>query len=147
MSSLNECNFIGHVGADPEFKTFQSGDRVANFSLAVTEKWKDKNGDQQERTEWVKVSCTNQALLKVIEGYVKKGTRLFIQGKLETRKWQDQSGADRYSTEVCLRPFNGKIILLGGSSGNSSGNAQSSQHQQAKQNGYQPDVGEDEIPF
>lgn len=146
MSSLNECSFIGNVGADPEFRTFQSGDRVANFSLAVTEKWKGKDGNQQERTEWVRISCTNQGLLKVIEGYVKKGTKLFVQGKLETRSWE-QNGEKRYATEVCLRPYNGKIILLGGGSGNSSGNAQSSQHQQAKQDGHQADLGGDEIPF
>ena len=146
MSSLNECNFIGHVGADPEFKEFQSGDRVANFSIACTEKWKGKDGNPQERTEWVRISCTNQGLLKVIEGYVKKGTKLFVQGKLETRKWQDQSGADRYSTEVVLRPYNGKIILLGGKSDNTSGSP-ASQHDQAKADGYQPEPDADEIPF
>lgn len=146
MSSLNEVNIIGHVGQDPEFKTFQSGDRVANFSLAVTEKWKDKDGNPQERTEWVKISCTNQGLLKVIEGYVKKGTKLFVQGKLETRKWE-QDGQTRYATEVCLRPYNGKIILLGSNSGNSTGGGQPSQHQQAKQDGYQPDLSDQEIPF
>lgn len=145
MSSLNECNFIGHVGQDPEFKSFQSGDRVANFSLAVTEKWKDKDENPQERTEWVKISCTNQGLLKVIEGYVKKGTKLYVQGKLETRKW-DQKGEKRYATEVCLRPYNGKIILLGGKPDNASG-GQTSAHNQAKQSGFQSEPDGDVIPF
>lgn len=147
MSSLNQVQLIGNIGNDPEFKTFDSGDRVCNLSLATSEKWKDKqSGEQKEKTDWHRISVTDQNLVKIIEQYVSKGSKLFVQGKLETRSWE-QNGEKRYATEVCLRPYNGKIILLGGGSGNSSGNAQSSQHQQAKQDGHQADLGGDEIPF
>jgi single-strand DNA-binding protein len=146
MSSLNEVNLIGNVGADPEFKAFESGDRMASFSLATTEKWKDKQGNAVERTEWIRVSCTNQGLLKVIEGYVKKGTKLYVQGKLETRTWE-KNGEKKYLTEVVLRPYGGKIILLSSGSGDSSGAAQSTRENQSENGDVYSLAIEDEIPF
>ena len=112
---LNQCQFIGNLGADPEVRTLQNGNKVCSLRLAVSETWKDKNtGEKKESTEWVSVSIFTEALVRIAENYLKKGSKVFIQGKLKTRKWQDQSGADRYSTEVVLQGFDGKIKLLGG---------------------------------
>lgn len=108
---LNQCSFIGNVGKDPEVKNFANGGKVASFSLAVTERWKDKDGGKQERTEWVNVSILNEGLIGVAERYVKKGSKVFIQGKLQTRKWQ-KDGEDRYMTEVVLAGYGGTIVLL-----------------------------------
>jgi single-strand DNA-binding protein len=114
MSSLNKAMLIGNVGADPEIREFQNGGKVANLRIATSESWKDKNtGEKQERTEWHTVAVFNEGLVGVIERFVKKGSKLYIEGQLQTRKWQDQSGADRYSTEVVLRPYNGTLVLLG----------------------------------
>lgn len=112
---LNKCQFIGNLGTDPDIKTMQSGDRVANMSIGVSERWKNKNGEQQEKTEWVNVSVFNQGLIdNVIEKYIKRGSRIYVEGKLQTRKWQDQSGNDRYTTEIVLQSYVGQIILLDG---------------------------------
>lgn len=97
---LNNCQFIGNLGADPEVKTFQSGDKIANLRIAVTEKWKDRNsGERKERTEWVSI-VLRAGLVDVAERYLRKGSKVFISGKLATRKWQDRDGNDRYSTEI-----------------------------------------------
>lgn len=112
---LNKCMFIGHLGKDPEIRSFQSGDRVANFSLAVTERWK-KDGEQKEKTEWVRVSVFNQNLVKVCENYLKKGSKVYIEGQIETRKWTDKDGVEKYSTEIVLRPFKSEIVMLDGKS-------------------------------
>lgn len=109
---LNKCLFIGNVGADPEIRTTQAGKRIANLRLAVTEKWRDSNGERKERTEWVSVVCFNEGLCNVVEQYVKKGSKIYVEGQLQTRKWQDQSGNDRYSTEVVLQGFGGTLTLL-----------------------------------
>lgn len=123
--SVNKVILVGNVGKDPEVRTFQNGGRVANFSLATSESWKDRNsGERREKTEWHNVSVTNEGLIKVIENYVKKGSKLYIEGQLETRKWQDQNGNDRYTTEVTLRPYKGELTMLdsrGGASGGGSG--------------------------
>jgi single-strand DNA-binding protein len=114
MSSLNQVNLIGHLGRDPEIKTFQNGDKVANLALATTDKWKDKNtGQQQERTEWHRIAIFASGLVSLAERYMKKGDKIYLSGRLETRKWTDQTGADRYATEIVLRPFEGKVVLLG----------------------------------
>lgn len=111
--SLNKVELIGNLGKDPEVRSFQNGNRVASFSLATSESWKDKTtGEKKERTEWHKVSIFNENLIDVIERYVSKGSKLYIEGKLETRKWTDNAGVDHYSTEVVIRNFGGQIILL-----------------------------------
>jgi single-strand DNA-binding protein len=110
---LNQCQFIGNLGADPEVRTFQNGGKVCNFRLAVTEKW-TKDGERKERTEWVTVAIFSDGLVGVAERYLKKGSKVFISGKMQTRKWQDQSGADRYSTEIVLQGFDAKIVMLDG---------------------------------
>lgn len=113
--SLNKVQLIGNVGADPEIKSLNSGDRVANLRIATSESWKDKSsGEKKEKTEWHSVVVFGDGLVKVIESYVTKGSKIYISGALQTRKWQDQSGADRYSTEIVLKPFNGELILLSG---------------------------------
>lgn len=114
MSSLNQCQFIGNLAADPEVRSFQNGNKVCNFRIAVTEKWKDKNGEQKERTEWVSAAIFSEGLIGVAERYLRKGSKVFISGKMATRKWQDQSGNDRYSTEIVLQGFDAKLVLLDG---------------------------------
>ena len=110
---LNKCTFIGNTGADPEVRYTQDNKPIANLSLGCTESWKDKNGERQEKTEWVRVVVFG-GLAGVVEKYVKKGHKLYIEGKLQTRKWQDNEGNDRYSTEVVVDGFGGNMIMLGG---------------------------------
>lgn len=115
MSSLNKVQLIGRLGADPESRSFQNGGKVVNLRLATSETWKDKtSGERKERTEWHSVAIFNEGLASIAERFLRKGSQCFIEGQLETRKWQDQSGQDRYSTEIVLRPFNGQIVLLDG---------------------------------
>jgi len=122
MASLNKVMLIGNLGADPEVKSFQNGGRVCNLRIATSETWKDKNtGEKQERTEWHSVSVFNDGLVGVCERFLKKGSKVFIEGQLQTRKWQDQSGNDRYSTEVVLRGFGGTLVMLDGKPGGSGG--------------------------
>ncbi len=110
---LNQAQLIGHVGADPEISALPSGDRVANFSLATSESWKDKHsGERKEKTEWHRIRVFNQALVRVIENYVKKGARLYIAGAIRTRKYTDRDQVERYSTEIVLENFNGDVRLL-----------------------------------
>jgi len=111
---LNKCLFIGNLGADPEVKTFQNGGRIANLRLAVTEKWKNKEGERQERTEWVSVTLQSDGLVGVAERYLRKGSKVYIEGQLRTRKWQDQGGTDRYSTEVHVGGHGGVLTMLDG---------------------------------
>ncbi len=113
--SLNKVMLIGNLGADPEIRSFQNGGKVANLRIATSETWKDRNtGERQERTEWHTVAIFSEGLVNVVENYLKKGSKVFIEGKLQTRKWQDQSGNDRYSTEVVLRGFDGTLTMLDG---------------------------------
>lgn len=119
--SVNKVILVGNVGNEPEIRTFQNGGRVANLSLATSESWKDKStGEKKDRTEWHRISVTNEGLIKVIENYVHKGSKLYIEGQLETRKWQDQNGNDKYSTEVTLRPYRGELTMLDSRSGGAS---------------------------
>lgn len=112
---LNQCNFIGNLGADPEVRTFQNGNKVCNLRLAVSETWKDKNtGERKEKTEWVSVAIFSEGLARVAEQYLRKGSKVYISGKFTTRKWQDQSGNDRYSTEIVLQGFDAKLVMLDG---------------------------------
>jgi len=120
--SLNKVMLIGNLGADPEIRSFQNGGKVANLRIATSETWKDRNtGERQERTEWHTVAIFSEGLVKVVENYLKKGSKVFIEGKLQTRKWQDQQGNDRYSTEVVLRGFDGTLTMLDGRTGGGGG--------------------------
>jgi single-strand DNA-binding protein len=111
--SVNKVILIGNLGADPEIRRTQDGRPIANLRLATTETWRDKNsGEKRERTEWHRVVVFNENLCRVIEQYVKKGSKLYIEGQLQTRKWQDQQGQDRYTTEVVLQNFNGVLTML-----------------------------------
>ena len=113
--SLNKVMLIGNLGADPEIRSFQNGGRVANLRIATSENWKDRNtGERREKTEWHTVAIFSEGLVGVVERYVKKGSKVYIEGQLETRKWQDQSGQDRYSTEVVLRPYKSELTMLDG---------------------------------
>ncbi len=120
--SVNKVILIGNLGRDPEVRSFQNGGKVVNLRIATTETWRDRTtGERKERTEWHSVAIFNEALGKIAEQYLKKGSTVYIEGALETRKWQDQSGQDRYTTEVVLRPYNGNLTLLGGRDGGSGG--------------------------
>lgn len=145
-SSLNKVCIIGNLGNDPDIKTMNNGGKVCNLSVATSEIWKDKNtGERREKTEWHRVSIFNEGLVGVCEKYLKKGSKVYLEGALETRKWQDQSGADRYSTEIVLKAYNGSLIMLGGKSTDTS---EPTAHDTAKQNAYQPqDDEEDDLPF
>ena len=138
MSSLNKVILIGNLGADPEVKTFSNGGKVCNFTLATSEKWRDKNsGEQKEKTEWHNVAIFGDGLVNVCEKYMKKGSKVYIEGALRTRKWQDQSGNDKYTTEIVLQGFGGKLIMLDGkSSGSDAASAVAT-----------PPPLDDEIPF
>ena len=127
--SVNKVILVGNLGADPEVRTFQNGGRVVNLRVATSETWRDKNsGERQERTQWHQVAIFNEPVGKIAEQYLRKGYKVYLEGQLETRKWQDQGGADRYSTEVVLRPFTGNMTLLdgrgeGGSGGGGGGSS------------------------
>jgi single-strand DNA-binding protein len=113
--SVNKVIIIGNLGRDPEVRSFQNGGKVVNLRIATSETWRDRNtGERKERTEWHSVAIFNEALGKIAEQYLRKGSTVYIEGQLETRKWQDQSGQDRYTTEVVLRPYAGNLTLLGG---------------------------------
>lgn len=161
---LNRCEFIGHLGADPEVRRTQSGDKVVSFRLAVSEQWKDKStGESKERTEWVSIVIWNEHLGDVAEKYLKKGSKIFIAGSMSSRKWQDQNGNDRYTTEIVLQKYRGELQMLDSKGGNDenrgSYNNQSSQskpvnnqvssQQHANQSnggGFSHDL-DDEVPF
>tara|TARA_B100000214_G_scaffold148478_1_gene106202 strand:+ start:117 stop:533 length:417 start_codon:yes stop_codon:yes gene_type:complete len=110
--SLNKVMLIGRLGADPEVRDTKTGGRFATFSLATSERWKDKSGDQQERTEWNRVVVFQEGLIPVIEKYVTKGSNVFIEGKLQTRKYEDKDGVEKYTTEVVLQGFNSTFTML-----------------------------------
>ncbi|MFN4191444.1 MAG: single-stranded DNA-binding protein [Tabrizicola sp.] len=122
--SVNKVILIGNLGRDPEVRSFQNGGKVVNLRIATSETWRDRNtGERKERTEWHSVAIFNEALGKIAEQYLKKGSTVYIEGSLETRKWQDQSGQDKYTTEIVLRPYNGNLTLLGGRDGGAGGGA------------------------
>lgn len=129
--SVNKVIIVGNLGRDPEVRTFQNGGKVCNLRIATSENWKDRNtGERKERTEWHSVAIFSEPLARIAEQYLKKGSKVYIEGQLETRKWQDQSGQDRYTTEVVLRPYRGELTLLdsrdgGGGSGGYGGGGSS----------------------
>jgi len=120
--SVNKVIIVGNLGADPEVKSFQNGGRICNLRIATSEDWKDKNtGEKKERTEWHTVVLNSDGLVGVAERFLKKGSKVYIEGSLRTRKWQDASGNDRYSTEVSVAGFDGKLVMLDGAKGGSGG--------------------------
>ncbi|MFK7876941.1 MAG: single-stranded DNA-binding protein [Paracoccaceae bacterium] len=111
--SVNKVILVGNLGNDPDVRTFQNGGKVCNLSVATSERWKDRSsGEQKERTEWHRVAIFSEPLVRIAEQYLRKGSKVYLEGQIETRKWQDQSGQDRYSTEVVLRPYRGELTLL-----------------------------------
>ena len=114
MASLNKVQIIGNAGRDPEVKYSATGLAVANLSIATTRTWKDKQGEKAEETEWHRVVIFNEALAKVAEQYLKKGSTIYIEGQLQTRKWTDKDGAEKYSTEIVLQQYRGELVMLGG---------------------------------
>ena len=113
--SVNKVILVGNLGRDPEVRSFQNGGKVCNLRIATSENWKDRNtGERRERTEWHSVAIFSEPLARIAEQYLRKGSKVYIEGQLETRKWQDQSGQDRYTTEIVLRPYRGKLTLLDG---------------------------------
>ena len=141
--SLNKVQIIGNLGRDPEVRSFQNGGKVCNLNIATSETWKDKNtGERREKTEWHSVAIFQEGLVRIAEQYLKKGSTVYIEGKLQTRKWQDQSGVDKYSTEIVLQGFDGVLTMLGGKSeggGQSSGGGYGGSNDPSDMN--------DEIPF
>jgi single-strand DNA-binding protein len=150
-NSVNRVILLGALGRDPETRSFPNGGKVVSLRLATSETWKDKaSGERKERTEWHSVSILNEPLAKIAEQYLRKGSKVYIEGQLETRKWQDQSGQDRYSTEVVLRPYAGSLTLL-----DSAGGRGDDRRDDNAGGGYKPpsggsggvdDIG-DQIPF
>ena len=111
--SVNKVILVGNLGRDPEVRAFANGGRVCNLRIATSERWKDKQtGEMRERTEWHSVAIFSEPLVRVAEQYLRKGSKVYVEGQLETRKWQDQSGQDRYTTEVVLRPYRSELVLL-----------------------------------
>ena len=148
MASVNKVILVGRLGRDPEVRTFQNGGKVCNLRIATSENWKDRNtGERREHTEWHSVAIFSEPLARIAEQYLRKGSRVYIEGQLETRKWQDQSGQDRYTTEIVLRPFGGELVLLDGREGGSGGDdyGRSDGHSGGG-SGPARDI-DDEIPF
>jgi len=151
MAGLNKVELIGYLGKDPEIRRTQDGRPIANFSVATSEEWKDKHsGEKKERTEWHRVVCFNEGLCGVIEQYLKKGSRVYIEGKMQTRKYTDKEGIERYTTEVVMQMFDAKLILLT-AKGNSDGGHDTRDYgddrgAQVKPKSRRDDM-DDEIPF
>lgn len=157
--SVNKVILVGNLGRDPEVRTFQNGGQVCNLRIATSESWKDRStGERKERTEWHSVAIFSEPLARTAEQYLTKGSKVYIEGQLETRKWQDQSGQDRYTTEVVLRPYNGTLTLLDGrrdgDCGGSSGGDRDGEYRGGAGGGSGYGAGgrpggdiDDEIPF
>ena len=161
MAGVNKCIILGRLVRDPETRNFPAGGQVVSLRVATSETWRDKqSGEKKERSEFHSVSIFNEALAKIAEQYLRKGSTVYIEGQLETRKWQDQTGADRYTTEIVLRPYRGELTLLGGR-GEAQGNDDQSggygnQSQGGQSSGYgaggrpgggRNDMDGDDIPF
>ncbi len=155
--SVNKVILVGNLGADPEIRHTKDGRPIANLSVATSESWRDKStGERREKTEWHRVVIFSEGLCKIAEQYLKKGSKIYVEGSLQTRKWQDQSGVDKYSTEVVLQSFNGTLTMLdsrnegGGGGGYSSGGGQSSSGGSGSGGGRPEDFSQemdDDIPF
>ena len=152
--SVNKVILVGNLGRDPEVRFAQDGSKIVNVSIATSESWKDRNsGERKERTEWHSVAIFNEPIGRIAEQYLKKGSTVYIEGQLETRKWQDQSGQDRYSTEVVLRPYRGELTLLDGRGDSAGGGGYDPEGGSSSGGGYAGGGGgasgieDDEIPF
>lgn len=146
--SVNKVIIVGNLGRDPEVRAFNNGGRVCNLSVATSESWKDKSsGERKERSEWHRVVIFNDALVGVAERFLKKGAKVYIEGQLETRKYTDQSGAERHSTEIVLRPFRGELTMLDGGQGGGGGAEPAERPTPASGKGPNADDLDDEIPF
>lgn len=165
--SVNKVIIVGNLGRDPESRSFQNGGKVVNLRIATSESWKDKNsGERKEKTEWHSVAIFNEGLANVAERFLRKGSKVYIEGALQTRKWQDQSGADKYSTEIVLQGFNSVLTMLdgpsaGGADGSSASNRQADSQsfagnantggRQGSSDGFGgssfPDDLDDDVPF
>lgn len=157
-ASVNKVILIGNLGKDPEIRSFQNGGRVCNLSLATSESWKDKaSGERKERTEWHRVAIFNDRLVEVAEKYLKKGAKIYLEGQIETRKYTDQAGVEKYATEVVLRQFRGELTMLDGRNTGShepEDENQDSPERYAAASGSsqpapkrKPDILDDDIPF
>jgi single-strand DNA-binding protein len=133
MAGVNKVILVGNLGADPESRSFSNGGEVVNLRVATSETWKDRDGNRQEKTEWHSVAIFNENLGRVAKSYLRKGSKVYLEGQLQTRKWQDQSGNDRYSTEIVLQKFRGELVLLDSREGGSGGGSGSG--------GYGDDAG------
>ena len=125
MAGVNKVILVGNLGADPESRSFSNGGEVVNLRIATSENWKDRDGNRQERTEWHSVAIFNENLGRVAKNYLRKGSKVYVEGQLQTRKWQDQSGNDRYTTEIVLQKFRGELVLLDSREGAGSGGGRS----------------------
>ena len=150
--SVNKVIIMGNLGKDPEIRNFPNGGRVCNFSVATSESWRDKNsGEKQERTQWHNISILSEPLVNIAERFLKKGSKVYLEGQLETRKWQDNTGSDRYSTEIVLRPYKGEITLIDNKADSNMSNESinNDQMDEIQENSVSPNVDDfdDEIPF
>ena len=146
--SVNKVILVGNLGADPEVRKFQNGGSVCNLSVATSENWKDRNtGERREKTEWHRVAIFSEGLVRVAEQYLRKGSKVYLEGQLETRKWQDQNGQDKYTTEVVLRNFNSSMVMLDGRNGGGSDRAIGGMNEQNDSSGGQRYDLDDDIPF
>ena len=145
--SVNKVTLLGSVGRDPEIRSTQDGKDIANLSLATSESWKDKNtGERKEKTEWHRIVIFNQHLVTVVKNYVKKGSKLYIEGALQTRKWTDKDGNEKYSTEIVLQNYGGTLVLLDGKKADSPSDTDAA-YAKAESAMTRPQPLNDEIPF
>lgn len=146
--SLNKVTIIGNLGKDPEIRSTQQGKEIANFSIATSQRWKDKNsGEQREKSEWHRVVCFSEGLTKIIKQYVKKGSKIYISGALQTRKWTDSNGKDKYTTEIVMQGFDSQLIMLDGKKENNQNASQNNYNQDTKPSNYNQDELDSEVPF
>jgi single-strand DNA-binding protein len=150
--SVNKVILVGNLGADPEIRRTQDGRAIANLRIATSETWRDKSGERKERTEWHRVVIFNEGLAKIAEQYLRKGSKVYLEGSLQTRKWQDKDGQDRYSTEIILQVFGGTLTMLDSPRGGERSDAEKddmrTEHAKpAERRGSMKDQLDDEIPF
>ena len=146
MSSVNKVILVGSLGADPEVKSFSNGGKIANLRVATSERWTDKSsGERKEKTEWHNVTLNGDGLVGVAERFLKKGSKVYLEGKLQTRKWADKDGNDRYTTEVVVSGFGGSLVMLDGPAGQRGGGNESPRQNAAEQSSINDDF--DDIPF
>ncbi len=146
MNGVNKAIILGTLGRDPEIRRTNAGQVVVSLSVATSERWKDKNtGERREKTEWHRVTIWDQNLAQIAEQYLRKGTKVYLEGRIETRKWQDQSGQDRYSTEVVLRPFQSSLQMVGGGRGGDDAPRQEERREEPQRSTAHE--LEDDIPF